>query len=209
MGGYVDNSGALAAGVVLDRLLPLVAEDNAGGTCIVPILVQIDNGAENLIPGGIPNANPSQLLVPATGWVASGNAGASVAKVGAAALVLRPLEDAEGRTIVVTTTDDGEPFIRYVRIFPVAQAGNDASLGWLLSDVSKDVLETQVAASITVGDVFTEPGEAPGMLAVGRCSKPPVRAVSIGYGDAYLLEVNVSFVLVVVLREESGPGFDR
>lgn len=152
-GGYVDNSGAVAAAVILQRIETLVATDNAtGDTCIVPMLLQIDNGAETLIPGGQATGNPSQFTVVLTGALASTSARHDVAKVAAAALVQQPLVDAEGKTITVTRPSDGEirpqPVERYFRIFPLAQAGRDASVGWLLSQPSKDALDTQLDAAI-------------------------------------------------------------
>jgi len=151
-GGYVDNSGARAAAVILERLDAFVAADNAAGeTCIVPILLQIDNGAENLVPGGQATGNPSQLAIVFSGAAAANNSRHDVAKVAAAALVQQPLIDADGKTVAVTSTDsDGlsRPADRYFRIFPLAQAGRDATVGWLLSQPSKDTLEAQLEGSI-------------------------------------------------------------
>jgi len=65
--------------------------------------------------------------------------------------VQRPLTDANERTIAVGYTGaDGvvRPADRYFRIFPLAQAGRDASVGWLLSEPSKDALDTQLEAAI-------------------------------------------------------------
>ncbi len=152
-GGYVDNSGAVAATVILERLEAMVAADNAsGGACIVPILIQIDNGAENLIPGGQPTGNPSQLTIIFTGTLAATGARHEVAKVAAAAMVQQPLVDAAGRVIDVTSIGpDGDraSVTRYFRIFPLAQAGRDASVGWLLSQPSKDTLDSQLEAALT------------------------------------------------------------
>ncbi len=151
-GGYVDNSGAVAAAVILERLESLIAADNAaGGGCIVPILLQIDNGAETLLPGGQATGNPPQLLIVPTGALAANSARHDVAKVAAAGLVQQPMTDATGRTIEVTIEDAEEgrrPIDRYVRIFPLAQAGRDATVGWMLSQPSKDALETQLGAAI-------------------------------------------------------------
>ncbi len=151
-GGYVDNSGAVAARVILERTEAMVAADNAAGMCIVPILLQIDNGAESLEPGGQATGNPPQLGAILSGAIAANSARHDVAKVAAAAVVEQPLRDADGNTIEVTIAarDDGGPEAagRYWRIFPVAQAGRDATVGWLLSQPSKDALDTQIATAV-------------------------------------------------------------
>ncbi len=161
-GGYVDNSGAVAAGVVLERISDLVAADNAeGNVCIVPIMLQIDNGAETLLPGGQAKGNPSQILVVPTGALAANSARHDVAKVAAAALVQQPLTDANGRIIDVNTNGDPEggpqSVDRYYRIFPLAQAGRDATVGWMLSQPSKDALETQLGAAISDAAALLSP----------------------------------------------------
>jgi hypothetical protein len=161
-GGYVDNSGAVAAAVILERLEAQVAQDNAAGdVCIVPILLQIDNGAETLIPGGQATGNPSQFTVVVTGVLASTSSRHNIAKVAAAALVQQPLIDADGREIAVTYTADSavgpEPVDRYYRIFPLAQAGRDATVGWLLSQPSKDTLDTQIEVAITDAKLLLSP----------------------------------------------------
>ena len=139
--------------MILQRLEALVAADNATGeACIVPILLQIDNGAESLVPGGQSTGNPPQLLIVITGALAANSARHDVAKMAAAAAVREPLTDATGKVIRVTATrdpDTGPQLIdRYVRIFPLAQAGRDATVGWMLSQPSKDALETQLEAAI-------------------------------------------------------------
>lgn len=160
-GGYVDNSGAVAAAVILERIEALVAADNAGAVCIVPILLQIDNGAESLDPGGQATGNPPQLGVIFSGAVAANSARHDVAKVAAAALVEQPLVDADGNTIEVTmatgTGGDVVPADRYSRIFPVAQAGRDATVGWLLSQPSKDALDTQLATAVAEARRLLDP----------------------------------------------------
>jgi hypothetical protein len=154
-GGYIDNSGAMAAAVLLERLQPLVAADNAGGgNCIVPILLQVDNGAEDLIPGGQAAGDPSQLTVVVSGIVASNSARHDRAKVAAASLVQQPLVDADGNIIDVTYSHPIQgvtEVARYVRVFPLAQAGHDATVGWLLSTPSKDVLDNQLEAAVRYG----------------------------------------------------------
>lgn len=154
-GGYVDNSGAMTAAVLLERLEPLIAADNAkGDRCIVPILLQIDNGAEGLIPGGQAAGDPSQLTVVVSGIVASNSARHDRAKVAAATLVQQPLVDADGDVINVTYLDPNNGVTtanRYLRVFPVAQAGHDATVGWLLSTPSKDMLDNQLQAAVRYG----------------------------------------------------------
>jgi hypothetical protein len=142
-GGYNEGSGAGTITELWQRLEPDVeAFNEANDACIVPFLIQIDNGYEN--PGAAPaGSTPIEVLVPIRTLIASQFGRIANAREQAAIEFDRPL-DIGGRVVVVTDSS-GTPIIsRYARITTRAHPGVQAPLGWTLSNASFDDLRSQL-----------------------------------------------------------------
>jgi len=142
-GGYNEGSGAGTLMELWQRLESDVeAFNEASDACIVPFLIQIDNGYEN--PGAAPaGSTPIEVLVPVRTLIASQFGRMANAREQAAIEFDRPLEVA-GKVVVVTDPA-GSPIIsRYARITTRAHPGVQAPLGWTLSNASFDDLRSQL-----------------------------------------------------------------
>ncbi len=154
-GGYVDNSATSPVLTVMPRVMELVEAHNAtafespNGWCAVPILLQIDNGAETGGVDQVPTGSSLEILTPLKAFLRSSNAGRDTRlKAAAADFFTEGLEDARGVTLEISYTDGTPVESRYVRTFPTALPGRDASLGWLLSDVSRQIMDSQLPSAL-------------------------------------------------------------
>ncbi len=136
--GYRDNTGASAVMDLWASLEPLIAEFNrTHDRCVVPLLVEIDNGHRNRGASAPPSPG-SQLLAPLQGGLgvfATRDAGPIEQ---AAATFGRALDD--GVTVVL----DGRPTTRFTRLSLYEHPGVLAPLGWSLSEPSVDDLSRQL-----------------------------------------------------------------
>jgi hypothetical protein len=159
-GGYVDNTGGMAIANMVPTLDRLVAAQNRGiqrhGHCVVPFLVQIDNGGENpAAPGGTPEIDGYSAPLQAIAAASSQSRDARV-KALAAGEFSRPLQHTTTGGDVITVKLDGEPVLnRYARVFPFAEPALDAPLGWVLSQASMELLDRQLIKAVRGGE--TEP----------------------------------------------------
>ena len=142
-GGYNEGSGAGTLTELWQRLEPNVEAFNQDhDACIVPFLIQIDNGYEN--PGAAPaGSSPIEVLVPIRTLVASQFGRIANAREQAAIEFDRPL-DVGGKPIVVTDPSGRQITSRYARITTRAHPGVQAPLGWTLSNASFDDLRSQL-----------------------------------------------------------------
>ncbi len=143
-GGYVDNTGASPLIAIWPHLTDRINEHNrTEGWCVVPIMVQIDNGGESLDLSG-DRGNVSQVVAPLRAFFNAGNASRdtrikAIARdmfTDASALGLDP-------EIEFWDPEDGD-VAHYLRIFPVAEPGRDASLGWQVSSASRELFVKQL-----------------------------------------------------------------
>jgi hypothetical protein len=142
-GGYLDTSGASPINEAMTRLQPFVDAWNrnhrAAGGCIVPVLIQIDNGFSSAPKGP---SRPGELLVPLTTLFATRGAREAEARVGAAL-------DFSG-----VGTNAGDRWAHFVN---EAHPGPKAPLGWTESRVS----ERELVGQLKVGknqDAFKKVG---------------------------------------------------
>jgi hypothetical protein len=138
-GGYRDNTGAAALADVWSELEALVVDHNRRhDTCVVPLLVEIDNGHRNRLARQPPE--PSiQLTAPlqgALGVFASRDAGPIEAM---AAEFSRALDPA---SVVTVNGDANGP--RFARVSPYLHPGVLAPLGWSLSKAAVGDLQDQL-----------------------------------------------------------------
>jgi hypothetical protein len=125
-GGYLDNSGASPIVELWPRISALIDEFNgspgAGGRCLVPVFVQIDNHyARTVRPD--PNKRTFQALGPLT-----------------ALFGVRDAHDSEARQ----AAEGLFQATGWVSIHPLAHPGPGAPLGWALSGRSMDDLEDEL-----------------------------------------------------------------
>ena len=142
-GGYNEGSGAGTVTELWQRLEPNIeAFNQEHDVCIVPFLIQIDNGYEN--PGAAPaGSSPIEVLVPIRTLLASQFGRIANAREQAAIEFDRPL-DVGGRRVVVTDPSGTRIVSRYARITTRAHPGVQAPLGWTLSNASFDDLRSQL-----------------------------------------------------------------
>jgi hypothetical protein len=153
-GGYNEGSGAGTLTELWQRLESDVeAFNEESDACVVPFLIQIDNGYEN--PSAAPTGStPIEVLVPFRTLVASQFGRMANAREQAAIEFDRPLDI--GGKVVVVTDPAGLPIIsRYARITTRAHPGVQAPLGWTLSNASFDDLRSQ----LTIAENRTELAE--------------------------------------------------
>jgi Patatin-like phospholipase len=150
-GGYSEGSGAGTITEMYQRLERDIDAFNAtNDACIVPFLIQIDNGYEN--PGAAPvGTAPVELLVPFRTLLASQFGRIANAREQAAIEFDRPLEIA-GAPVTVRSAFGTEITSRYARITTKAHPGVQAPLGWTLSNASFDDLKSQ----LTIDDNLRE-----------------------------------------------------
>jgi Patatin-like phospholipase len=145
-GGYLDTSGASPIVELMDVLGPELegwnAEPAHAGTCIVPFMIQIDNGFEDSSPprGG---RRPAELMVPLQTVFDTRIGRAAEARTAAAQLFTRPFRDARldypGGRVAVTD--------RYAHFVNQAHPGPAAPFGWAQSRFSQRELEGQLSQS--------------------------------------------------------------
>jgi hypothetical protein len=125
------------------RLEPRIeAFNEEHDACVVPFLIQIDNGYEN--PGAAPaGTSPNEVLVPIQTLIASQFGRIANAREQAAIEFDSPL-DVGGKRIVVTDPSGARITSRYARITTRAHPGVQAPLGWTLSNASFDDLRSQL-----------------------------------------------------------------
>jgi hypothetical protein len=120
-GGYIENTGA---GAILDlwrALEPSVRRRQAGGECIVPLFVQIENGYERLATSP-PAGRPPEFTVPLRAYLEAG---------------------AEREWIVSAQAKLAFGDRRYFRLAPTRRPGVQAPLGWVLSGTAQRDLDDQ------------------------------------------------------------------
>lgn len=142
-GGYNEGSGAGTLTELWQRIEPNIeAFNEEHDACIVPFLIQIDNGYEN--PGAAPaGSSPMEVLVPIRTLIASQFGRIANAREQAAIEFDSPL-DVGGKRIVVTDPSGARITSRYARITTRAHPGVQAPLGWTLSNASFDDLRSQL-----------------------------------------------------------------
>ena len=151
-GGYNEGSGAGTLTELWQRLEPdveaLIAANDA---CIVPFLIQIDNGYEN--PGAaVAGSSPIEVFVPIRTLIASQFGRIANAREQAAIEFDRPFDI--GGEVVVITDPSGTPIVsRYARITTRAHPGVQAPLGWTLSNASFDDLQSQLTIDENQSDL--------------------------------------------------------
>ena len=167
-GGYLEGSGAGTITELWQDLEPRVAAFNdASDACIVPFLVQIDNGYEN--PRSAPvGTTPIELLVPVRTLLSSQFGRIANAREQAAIEFDRPFEVA-GAGVVVRDADGVRIASRYARIVTRAHPGVQAPLGWTLSATSFDDLRAQ----LTIEENVAELDEVQRWLAGGLTCEHP------------------------------------
>jgi hypothetical protein len=144
-GGYLEGSGA---GTLLDlwrALEPMVEQHNAaGGVCVVPFAVHIDNGYESTRPIGSSGSN--EFTAPVVAYTGAQTGRLAAARAALALAFDQPLM-AAGHPLTVTAIDDGVALpveSRFARITTWAHPGVQAPLGWSLSRASIDDLRGQL-----------------------------------------------------------------
>jgi hypothetical protein len=142
-GGYLDTSGASPIVELMALLGPEIerwnAEPGHAGTCLVPFMIQIDNGFEDTSPprGG---RRPPELIVPLRTVFDTRIGRAAEARTAAAQLFTRPFPGARvakgARRLAVTD--------RYAHFVNQAHPGPAAPFGWAQSRFSQRELESQL-----------------------------------------------------------------
>jgi hypothetical protein len=142
-GGYLDGSGAGTVTELWRRIEGSVDEFNGSHTaCVVPFLIQIDNGYENP-SASVTGTSPVEVLVPLQAIFNSQFGRIANEREQAAIEFNRPLL-LGGSPIGVFTPDGVEITSRYARITTRAHPGIQAPLGWTLSGASFDDLRAQL-----------------------------------------------------------------
>lgn len=138
-GGYLDTSGASPLVELMTALEPLVEEANAdprnAGRCVIPFMVQIDNGFDDSSPPRKPR-RPSQLLAPLQTVFAARIARAAEARSGAALMFTTPFAGARYKGGAVSN--------RYAHFVNEAHPGPGAPFGWAQSRFSQTELVSQL-----------------------------------------------------------------
>jgi hypothetical protein len=137
-GGYLDTSGASPVIELLQRLGPAIElynESQQGVRCVVPFLVQIDNGVD---PGssGL-SKRPLELSVPLQTLFQTRGGRAANARTDSALLFT---------TTFASARFAGGPLRdRYAHFVNLPQSGPQPPLGWTLSERSREDLHDQLA----------------------------------------------------------------
>ena len=155
-GGYLETSGASPIVEIHERLAPMIRAHNQrpnGRACVVPFMIQIDNGYED---DAAPRAvgRPAEATVPPKTIVAARGARAAGAKAQAALLFDRGFD---GATLDGSLLDD-----RYAHFVIQSHAGAKAPLGWALSATAREALRSQL----------TQPKNAAALKEVRRWLRP-------------------------------------
>ena len=142
-GGYLDGSGAGTITELWRRIEVFVDEfNNSSSACVVPFLIQIDNGYENP-SASVQGASPTEVLVPLQSIFNSQFGRIANEREQAAIEFDRPLL-LSGSPVTVYTPEGIEITSRYARLTTRAHPGIQAPLGWTLSDASFDDLRAQL-----------------------------------------------------------------
>ena len=146
-GGYLDTSGASPVVQLVSRLEPSILRWDRQNPkrCIIPFLIQIDNG-----PPGRQNLSkrPQELLVPLKGLFAS-RIGRAADSRNAAALLF----NTRFGTTTFRESGDANPTAladRYAHFVNLAHPGPQPPLGWTLSAFSREDLRGQLGQSRNV-----------------------------------------------------------
>jgi hypothetical protein len=137
-GGYLDTSGASPVVEMMARLDGLIRRWDDGaptGTCVVPFMIQIDNGFEDASP---PRAGrrPAELTVPPKTVFDARIGRAAEARSAAAVLFDQPLAGVQL---------GGKPLVdRYAHFVNQAHPGPAAPFGWTQSRFAEDELAKQL-----------------------------------------------------------------
>ena len=136
-GGYLDTSGASPLVELSARLGPLIdlwnARHAADSGCVVPFMIQIDNGFEDEGKAR-PSRRPPELTLPLTTVFEARIGRAAQARAAAGLLFNQPFP----ATIGETPADD-----RYAHFVNQAHPGPRAPLGWVQSRASEQELRDQ------------------------------------------------------------------
>jgi hypothetical protein len=133
-GGYLDTSAASPVIELLAQLDPLIDSWNrthrAEGRCVVPFMIQVDNGFEE---AGRPRpaTRPGELTLPLSTVFETRLGRAAEARAGAALLFNRPFEP----------TGEGD---RYAHFVNQAHPGPAAPFGWTQSEAAEEELASQL-----------------------------------------------------------------
>jgi hypothetical protein len=148
-GGYLENSGAASALELWTSLASQVEKHNADDkatACVVPFLVQIDNGwGEPAAPGPVP-AKP-QFQVPLAAAGATRNARAASARQAAKLMFDEAFASGGARVFVEATINHRPPpelGSRYANFSLLAHPGAKAPLGWTVSEQSLQDMRKQL-----------------------------------------------------------------
>lgn len=139
-GGYVDSS---AAGTISD-LLPAIVQTVRGWNedstkpCTQPVVLQLDNGYTDIVRRADPE-RPAELLAPIAGAGAASGGRADSERQRLVSLANDLLAD-----VGCTTAPSAQELPRYLHIYPESHPGTQAPLGWALSEIAKEDLETQL-----------------------------------------------------------------
>ena len=137
-GGYLETSGASPLVELQDKLEPMIRAHNSRaspGTCVIPFMIQIDNGYEDDAAASA-TARPTEAVVPPATILAVRGARAAGAKAQSALLFDRPYNGAQL---------DGQLLgDRYAHFVIQSHAGAKAPLGWALSKTAREALRAQL-----------------------------------------------------------------
>jgi hypothetical protein len=142
-GGTVDSSAAAPASLLLEEVVRRVRDHNdrrGDGPCIQPVVLQIDNGYEDVLAA--PNGTrPSELVVPLAGGISALTNNAETARQQLAVLAsqLRTRAGCEDPQLPDLPT--------YLQIFPQSHPGTEAPLGWSLSHEAREDMKDQLGSS--------------------------------------------------------------
>ncbi|HEX2298006.1 MAG TPA: hypothetical protein VHH34_05725, partial [Pseudonocardiaceae bacterium] len=141
-GGLFDNSGAATAVSAWRALAPLAAADEtAGGQCVVPLFLQIDNSSPGEARAGMAPP-PFELFAPATALLAEVDSRQTVARANAETDFGTPRSPAGS-----PVRADGQPIAsRYFQVTLTGQPGPDPPLGWTLAESTVDNMRAQLSS---------------------------------------------------------------
>jgi hypothetical protein len=130
-GGYLDNSGASTALQAWRALAPLAAaRERAGGPCVIPLFLQIDNSVRSGSGEDVTQERPLELLAPAQALL-TGLAARQSLESSEARRAFASVRSVDGRAVTVPGVDDARS--SWFRIAPDPQPGLEPPLGWTLS----------------------------------------------------------------------------
>ena len=142
-GGSVDSSAAGPAALLTEEVVRLARAWNAarpeGSACVQPVVLQLDNGYEDVVAQDA-GRRPAELLAPLMGGIAGVSNNADVARQ-ELALLGTQLRERAG------CGDEVPDLPTYLQVFPQSHPGIEAPLGWSLSAPARDDLEDQLASA--------------------------------------------------------------